>query len=147
MRGTAILTTPPPTIRRRNPRQQGEIGLGAAIGWFTAAGYIVSVPLCDNQPYDLVVDDGGRLQKVQVKTATGRSPRGAYVVRIATSGGDRSGTTVKLFDAAATDLLFVLADDRRAYLIPCTHMTATTTLTLEPKYGRYRVVGAGFEPA
>jgi len=141
------MTVSPPTIRRSNPRQQGEIGLGAAIGWFTAAGYIVSVPLCDNQPYDLVVDDGDRLQKVQVKTATGRSPRGAYVVRLVTSGGNRSRSTVKLFDAAASDLLFVLADDGRTYLIPSRDVRATTSIHLEPKYGHYRVVVAGgFEP-
>lgn len=40
------------TIRRANPRKQGEIGLGAATAWFLAEGYAVSVPLCDKQPYD-----------------------------------------------------------------------------------------------
>lgn len=63
------------TIRRSNPRKQGEIGLGAAIAWFLGEGYGVSVPLCDNQPYDLIIDskaDG--LQKVQVKTSTRRGP-------------------------------------------------------------------------
>lgn len=65
------MVPPPATIRRANPRRQGEIGLGAAIAWFSRVGYLVSVPLCDNQPYDLVVDNGERLLKVQVKTAPG----------------------------------------------------------------------------
>lgn len=142
------MTTPPDTIRRRNPRRQGEIGLGAAIAWFSAAGYLVSIPLCDNQPYDLVVDDGERLLKVQVKTATGRSPSGSYVVWIKTCGGNRSRSTVQLFDNTATDLLLVLTDDRAAYVIPSREITSRARLTLGAKYERYRlVVGAGFEPA
>jgi hypothetical protein len=32
---------------------------------------LVSIPLADNQPYDLVVDIEGCLAKVQVKTTTG----------------------------------------------------------------------------
>lgn len=64
-----------------------------------------------------------------------------------TSGGNRSRTRVKLFDATASDLLFVLADDGRCYVIPTAEISCTTTLTLEPKYARYRVVGEGFEPS
>ena len=37
------------TIRRTNPRIQGEIGLGHAIAWFSANGYNVCIPLCDNR--------------------------------------------------------------------------------------------------
>ena len=54
----------PVVHRRADPRRQRDAGLGLAIAWFTAAGWTVSVPLTDSQPYDLVVDDNGVLQRV-----------------------------------------------------------------------------------
>jgi hypothetical protein len=81
------------TIRRDNPRKQGDIGVGAAIAWFMANGYCVLMPLSESQPYDLVVDDGERLQRVQVKTTTAKSPYGRYVVSLQTAGGNQSVCT------------------------------------------------------
>ena len=46
------------SIRRRNPRHQGDIGVGAAIEHFATAGHRVFVPLSESQRYALVVDDG-----------------------------------------------------------------------------------------
>lgn len=139
------------TMRRDNPRLQGEIGLGAAIGWFTAQGWCVSIPLADNQAYDLVVDDGGGLKRVQVKTTTHRQPGyGSFVVALQTAGGNKSGHTRKPFDNGAVDLLFVLADDGSRWLFPAEAVTTKKTLNLCSKYERFRVsgvVGAGFEPA
>ena len=148
------------TIRRANPRKQGEIGLGAAISWFLAEGYAVAIPLCDNQPYDLVVDseeDG--LQKVQVKTTTRRGPYGTFSLQISTRGGNQSFHTTKYWEPDASDLLFVLTDDGDIYVFPSGDITNKTTINLCAKYERYRrarwripgspeqlVVGGGFEP-
>ncbi len=127
------------TIRRANPRIQGEIGLGAAIGWFTANGYRVAIPLADNQPWDLVVEDGERaLHKVQVKTTTARSPGGVFIVSLRTNGGNQSFHTAKYFDRAASDLLFVLTDDGEVYLIPTAELEVRTSLSLCDTYARYR---------
>lgn len=134
------------TIRRANPRKQGEIGLGAAIHWFLAEGYAVSLPLIDSQPYDLVVDDGDQLLQVQVKTTTCRAPSGRYVVRLFTAGGNQSFHTRKLFDNTASDLLFVLTDDQEMYLVPCSEITNRNSISLCERYAKYRVVGGGFEP-
>jgi hypothetical protein len=136
---------PAPTIRRPNPRLQGEIGLGAAIAWFTANGYCVAIPLADNQPYDLVVDGPDGLQRVEVKTATAKDRRGRFVVDIRTSGGNRSRSTVKHFDPTACDLLFILTDDQRRYVVPVRHLRARAVVVLSPMYDPY-VVGGGFEP-
>lgn len=148
------------TIRRTNPRKQGEIGLGAAIAWFLAEGYGVAIPLCDNQPWDLVVDskaDG--LQKVQVKTTTQRGPYGNFVVKLLTTGGNQSFHTTKYWDPDASDLLFVLTDDGDIYVMPSARITARNSINLGEKYEQYRrarwaipkapeqlVVGGGFEP-
>jgi hypothetical protein len=127
---------PEDTIWRRNPRDQGLIGVTDAMAWFGARGWDVCVPLIDNQPYDLVVDDGAGLKKVQVKTTTYRSPRGRFVVQLSTHGGNQSYHTKRYLDAALFDLLFVLTDGGDRYLVPSEAITAKTALTL----------GAGMEP-
>ncbi|MFA9432698.1 group I intron-associated PD-(D/E)XK endonuclease [Egicoccus sp. AB-alg2] len=129
----------PDTIWRANPREQGLLGVTDAIAYFGRRGWAVSVPLIDSQPYDLVVDDGRRLHRVQVKTTTYRSPYGIFVVSLATRGGNRSFHTVKPFDAAASDLLYVLADDGGRWLIPTAGVAARTTLSLGAKVAAYRL--------
>jgi hypothetical protein len=126
------------TIRRTNPRKQGEIGLVTAIQWFEANGYLVSIPLADNQPYDLVVDDGERLLKVQVKTTTQRSPYGNFSVQLFTGGGNQSFHTRKVFDNTASDLLFVLTDDYEIYVIPSKEVIPRYSLSLCAKYEQYK---------
>lgn len=137
------------TIRRYNPRKQGEIGLGAAIAWFSSNGYAVSIPLADNQPYDLVVEDEEGLKRVQVKTTTYRQAHyGSFVVRLETAGGNRSRTTRKKFDNSKVELLFVLADDGSRWLFPAEVVTQTRALNLSRAVKQYCVVvGEGFEPS
>jgi hypothetical protein len=127
---------PPDTIRRKNPRVQGEIGLGAAIAWFAAEGYDVAIPLCDNQPYDLIVHDPAtdELLRVQVKTSTGRNPAGSYVVRLFTAGGNQTFHTRKPFDNAASDLLFVLTDPREIHVIPSHEIPDRNSIALGLKW-------------
>ena len=129
------------TIRRKNPKKQGLIGLGDAVAWFTANGYEVSLPLNDSQKYDLVVEDpdDGRLVKVQVKTTTALSEYGSYLVDMATNGGNRSRNTVEPFDPGHYDLLYVLTDAGTRYLIPSRHIEARFTIALGRKWNGYRV--------
>jgi hypothetical protein len=127
------------TIRRGNPREQGAIGLGAAISWFLSQGYHVSVPVAEIQRYDLVVGDDDGLKRVEVKTTTHKK-RGKYVVVIRTCGGNQSWNgIVKKFDPDEVELLFVLTDDGSQYVIPTEHVQARTMLTLGPQVERFRV--------
>jgi hypothetical protein len=140
------------TIRRADPRRQGDIGVGAAIAWFAEHGYHICVPLFESQPYDLVVDDGKRLQRVQVKTTTAKSPYGRYHVELRTLGGNQSYHTVKHFDSSRIDLLFVLTDGGDRYVIPAASLTTRSGINLGSRYDRFRVAprnsvgGEGFEP-
>jgi hypothetical protein len=109
------------------------------MAWFGSRGFGVCVPLIDNQPYDLVVDDGARLRKVQVKTTTHRSPHGRFVVKLATDGGNQSFHTRKAFDPTSCDLLYALTDDLDRYLIPTSAITAATRLHLGEAMARYRL--------
>ncbi len=143
--GSSVPPDPSDTIRRANPRQQGTIGVGAAIRWFIANGYDVFTPIGEPSHYDLVVVDAdGELQRVEVKTTTCRNSRGRFVVQIATSGGNQSWTgMVKAFDPTRVDLLFVLTDDGDEYVIPTDRVIARTKLTLSPAVERFRVVDHG----
>lgn len=50
-----------------NTKRRGAVGLGAAVAYFTKLGYIVSIPLNDSQDYDLIIDDGSKLEKSKSK--------------------------------------------------------------------------------
>jgi hypothetical protein len=99
-------------------KKQGDAGLGAAIAWFTLAGYVVSLPLTDSQDYDLVADRGEGLHRIQVRTTTHR--RGMhYKVNLRVLGGNQSWSGVAKTPADMQyDLLFVVSEDGEMYLLP-----------------------------
>lgn len=130
------------TIWRANLREQGLLGLTDAIHWFGANGYSISLPLIDAQPYDLIVDDGDRLQRVQVKTTTYRSPYGIYVVSLATRGGNQSFHTTKPFDPGSAELLYVLTDSDERYLIPTNRIRGRGAVNLGERVAPFRVTSA-----
>jgi hypothetical protein len=104
-------------LKQKNSKKQGDVGLGIAIGWFAAQGHTVCVPLTDSQEYDLVIDDG-TLKKVQVRTSRHQRNGGSYQVEMRTKGGNKTGETVKLFDPTKVDLVFVVTDDGKKFLLP-----------------------------
>lgn len=102
----------------KNSKAQGDVGLSCAIQYFCMCGYTVSIPLTDSQDYDLVVEIRSVLYKVQVKTATSKSPYGLYRASLKTCGGNSKGTYIKYGTDIIYDLLFVLTDEGDCYLIP-----------------------------
>lgn len=119
----------------KNPGKQGDAGLGVAIGWFASNGWTVCVPLTDSQEYDLIVDNGSGLKKIQVKTSRyicskARAPK----VELRTKCG--AWKTVKFF-TENVDYLFIVTD-RGNYLIPRDKITARTGIVLTKKYAEYQ---------
>lgn len=102
----------------KNSKKQGDIGLGAAIGYFSSKGYVVSIPLTDNQDYDLLFDDGIKINKVQVKTTKYKAANKYWQVQLKTSGGNRSRFKDKKFDSSSVEYIFILTDNNDRYLIP-----------------------------
>jgi len=121
-----------------NPRVQGDAGLGVAIAYFSRVGVRVGIPLTDSQRYDLMIDDGKRLARVQVRTTTARQGN-AYVVGLKTVGGNKSQVITKVFDPAAYEWLFVVCGDATAYLIPTTAISARYSIFLGRKYEHFRL--------
>lgn len=120
-----------------DPRRQGDIGEAEAIRWLTGSGARVFVPLFHSPDYDFAVDFGAGLRRVQVKTS-GYVANGRFVVQLATNGGNQSWSgTVKHFDRARYDLLFVLVADGRRWLIPSAAIDARRSICLGgPKYSQ-----------
>lgn len=110
-------------------KQRGNAGLSYAIAYFGCNGYTVSVPLNDTQDYDLIVDDGTSIKKVQVK-ATSQMKGGEYVVSLKSCGGTK-GAIYKTVKDTNIDLLFVLCANKDAYLIPKEAITQCSSLTLK----------------
>lgn len=118
---------------------QGNIGEAAAILHFARLEYIVSKPLFENTPYDLLIDDGAGIQRVQVKT-TSSLRNSNYRVELRTKGGNTSWNgVVKCVTSSQCDLLFVYCEDGTQYLIPVDLIDGQTMVTLSPSYAVYKI--------
>lgn len=117
---------------------QGNIGEAAAIFHFTKLGYVVSKPLFENTPYDLIVDFG-IIKRVQVKT-TSSSRNGSFRVELRTKGGNTSWNgVVKCVTKDQCDLLFIYCEDKSKYLIPVDLIDGKTMITLNDTYEEYKI--------
>ena len=124
--------------RHGNPRSQGDAGLGIAIAYFSRIGVRVGIPLTDSQPYDLMIDNGGELSRVQVRTTTCK--RGNfYFVSLKTVGANTTEVVTRLFDRSAYEWLFVVCGDATAFLIPTEAIDARHSIQLGRKYEPYRL--------
>lgn len=127
-------------LNQKNSKKQGDVGLGVMIGWLTAKGYTVSIPLTDSQDYDLVVEMEHELKKVQVKTTTQQNNKSEhYLVDLRTNGGNRTGTgKTKYFDECEVDLLMILASNGDKYMIP-KDQCPRSAMVLAPKWDQYKI--------
>lgn len=110
-----------------------------AIAYYSKLGWTISIPVTDSQDYDLIVDTGTKLLKVQVKTTSQISDHGIYIVSLKTCGGNKSGYTIKTFENNQSDLLFVLTSHGDCYSIPRDAITSKSTISLGEKVLMYKV--------
>ena len=113
------------------PKIKDNIALGQAIKYFTSLGYIVNLPLNDSQNYDLVIDDGNSLLKVQVKYTSQTNNKGEYICGLRTLSGSKVYYVLTQTDC---DLLFCYCENTNAYLIPTSEITTKSQLLLQDKY-------------
>lgn len=120
---------------------QGNIGLGKAIEYFTSNQIPVAIPLNDTQPYDLIADFDGKLQRVQVKTTRCTDNNGkSYKVQLRNCGGNRTGKArIVLFDNKLCDYLFVYTAAEKCYLIPSEKIEVINSMSIGEKYSEYEV--------
>lgn len=122
-------------------RNIGNADLAMAIAYFGSNGYTVSVPLNDTQDYDLVVDMGGDLKKVQVKATNSKHSANSYSLLLKTV----SGTTRKVYKTVVDtdiDYLFCLCGDGTMFLIPKEEIKNRNTLCLSTSKSKYASKGS-----
>ena len=123
-----------------NWRRQGDIGELSAAQWLAGRGAKVAIPFGHSPDWDLLVEFGDRLLRVQVKTST-VFRKGRWEVTLCTRGGNQSWSgLVKRLDARRFDYLFVHVGDGRRWFIPAADLDASSGLRLGgPKYARFEV--------
>ena len=97
----------------RTTQRKGDIATARAVATFTAMGYDVSIPLTESAAYDLVVDDGERLARVQCKFTADRR-RQVDLRRIHSTA---NGYVVKRAAEESYDWLYVVDGGGAEYLI------------------------------
>jgi putative intracellular protease/amidase len=95
----------------RTTQRKGDVATARAVATFTAMGLDVAIPLTESAAYDLVVDDGDALYRVQCKFAGGRQ------VDLRRIHSNSTGYVVKRVEANAYDWLYVLGGDGAEYLV------------------------------
>jgi hypothetical protein len=95
----------------RDTQRKGDVATAKAIHTFTAMGYDVAVPVTESAAYDLIVDDGTGLRRVQCKYSASRD------VDLRCIHSNSKGYVVKRITDEAYDWLYVLRPDGDEYLI------------------------------
>ena len=109
-----------------NTKQKGDIAVSQAIAYYVSCGYEILIPLGDRKPYDLVIDTGERLEKVQVKYTS------TDVAGLRTHGGNKSGNSIKRYDSESFDRLFVYqATTKRRFDIPWAQTKARSSISVK----------------
>lgn len=97
-----------------NTIQQGRVGEASILAEFVRQGYDVFLPQFGNTNCDMIVVKDGLVYRVECKSTAAQTPSGKYTASLRQIRPNRSGNTVKKFDATKADLLaiYVVPEDR-----------------------------------
>ena len=113
---------PKSNVAKRNTKLTGDISELRVAAAFVELGYAVCKPLGENQRYDLVIDDGERLQRVQVKT--GRIRGGVVLFNCCSTHGHRRTEVMTRPYTGQIDLLAVFCPENgKVYVVPEAELT------------------------
>lgn len=133
-------------LKQKNSRRQGDVGTAMAVSYFALRGYTVSIPLSDSQPYDLLVDDGEKILRVQCKTTAKKISPLSWRVELRTISNTRGRElTIRKFSRLSCDILFVVTGDGDCYSFPAEKFDGKGLLTLNHKMDPWKVNQSGTE--
>lgn len=115
-----------------NPKAVGIASEAVVMARLIQLGFDVSIPFGDNARYDLVVDDGTRLTRVQIKT--GRLLPGGIEFNprsVSARSGERRG-----YQGQADDFLVYCPQTDEVYRVPVEDCAGTerVVLSINPEY-------------
>lgn len=122
---TAVAHTWYTFLMVRDTQRKGDIALTKAIATFTELGYDVSLPITESAEYDMVLDTGIELVRVQCKFVSSKSG----TVDLRKIHSNSKGYVVKSYSQSAYDWLYVYSPDRGEYLIKEFVQTQTKALS------------------
>jgi hypothetical protein len=95
----------------RNTQRKGDIAVAQSISTFTKLGYDVALPLTESADYDILLDDGKKIYRVQVRYCSERS------VELRRVHSNSKGYVVKKIKEQSYDWLYVFRPTGEEYLI------------------------------
>ncbi len=95
----------------RTTQRKGDIAVAQAIASFTKFGYDIALPITESAAYDLIVDTGSLLARVQVRFTTDGD------VDLRRIHSNSQGYVVKKSKPNAYDWLYVLTGNGGEYLL------------------------------
>jgi len=95
----------------RLTQRKGDIAVAQAVATFTRLGYEVALPLTESAAYDLIVDTGKKICRVQVRFS------GEKDVELRRIHSNSKGYVIKKTVPNAYDWLYVMKPDGSEYLI------------------------------
>lgn len=105
-------------------RCQGDTSESAAVLYYTMKGFVVSKPLSHSPRYDIIVDDGETIFRVECKSSRCKGSGISYQVSLVTSGGNRSSVKeVKRICSEKTDIVFIMDGDGNVYEVPAIELS------------------------
>lgn len=121
--------------------KQGNVGLGQAIAYYMSKGYVVSLPINDTQPYDLIVDkmDGNGLRRVSVKTTQYQCGSGNYTALLENLRRKKNECFCKYFDNSSIDIVFIYTISKEMWEIDAKDITSKKTITLGENMEKYKI--------
>jgi PD-(D/E)XK endonuclease len=95
----------------RDTQRKGDIAVSQAIATFTKKGFDIGVPLTESAAYDLLVDDGKDIYRLQVRYTSGKE------VDLRRIHSNSQGYVIKKTKPNVYDWLYILKSDGTEYLI------------------------------
>ena len=123
-------------MKANDNKSKGKAGLAIAIGYYGSIGYTVNLPLNDTQDYDLIVDDGEHLKKVQVRCTGQMNSYGGYSVSVRSCGGTK-GVAYSHVKDTNIDILFVVCTNGWMFEIPKEQIVQLASINLYSKKSKY----------
>ncbi|HET6570211.1 MAG TPA: group I intron-associated PD-(D/E)XK endonuclease [Solirubrobacterales bacterium] len=106
-----------------HPVDVGHRSEAAILSQLVRQGYRVLLPFGVNQRYDMVLDNDGRLLKVQCKT--GRLKEGAIRFSAQSVQSNMNGTRTRAYSGEVDLFAVYCPDNDRVYVIPANEVPAT----------------------
>jgi hypothetical protein len=108
---------------KRDTKSIGDVSEACVLAALVKAGYAVSRPFGENQRYDLIIDDGKRLKRVQVKT--GRLRAGVVEYSCSSSHTHRGGVAARPYFGQADVIAVYCPQNGKVYMVPENEFVAT----------------------